>query len=120
MPRCSGPMPDASLSCAPARTSLYRRDEPVRLLVTRPEPDNEHSADVLRAQGHVVLLAPALRVEHLAPDLGTGPWSALALTSANAARAIARHPCRAELIPLPVYVVGQRTAAIARAAGFSD
>jgi uroporphyrinogen-III synthase len=66
-----------------------------------------------------VLLAPLLRVETI-PDaaLGPGPWSALAITSVNAARAIAQHARRGELLPLPVFAVGKRSAEAAREAGF--
>jgi uroporphyrinogen-III synthase len=93
----------------------------VRLLVTRPDPDGERTAATLRARGCEVLVAPLLRVELLADAaLGTVPWSALAMTSANAAHAIGRHPRRAELMPLTVFAVGRRTADAARAAGFGD
>ena len=64
----------------------------MRLLVTRPEPDNERTAAELRARGHEVMLAPMLRVEPVIDaDLGTGPWAAVLITSANGARAIAPH-----------------------------
>jgi uroporphyrinogen-III synthase len=93
----------------------------VRLLVTRPEPDGARTAAALRAHGHEALLAPLMRVEALTDaDLGIGPWSALAFTSANAARTIARHPRRAELTGLPAFAVGGRTADAVRAAGFDD
>ena len=93
----------------------------MRLLVTRPEPDGEHTAAALRAMGHDVLLAPLLRIETI-PDaeLGTGPFAAILLTSANGARAIATHPRRGELATLPVLAVGPGSAEAARAAGFSD
>jgi uroporphyrinogen-III synthase len=93
----------------------------MRLLVTRPEPDGERTAAELRRRGHEAMLAPLLRVETVAnADLGEGPWAAILLTSANGARAIAGHPRRAELLPLPVLAVGQASAAAARDAGFSD
>jgi uroporphyrinogen-III synthase len=93
----------------------------VRLLVTRPDPDGERTAATLRARGCEVLVAPLLQVELLADAvLGAGPWSALAMTSANAAHAARRHPRHAELTPLPVFAVGRRTADAARAAGFGD
>jgi len=82
----------------------------VRILVTRPKPEGEHTAATLRARGCEVLVAPLLSLELLAPDLGEGPWGALVLTSANAANAIERHPRRAELSALPVFTVGGRTA----------
>jgi uroporphyrinogen-III synthase len=93
----------------------------VRLLVTRPDPDGERTAVTLRARGCEVLVAPLRQVELLADAvLGVGPWSALAMTSANAALAARRHPRHAELTPLPVFAVGRRTADAARAAGFGD
>jgi uroporphyrinogen-III synthase len=93
----------------------------MRLLVTRPEPDSERTAMELRARGHELTLAPLLRVEPAAnAELGPGPWTAILLTSANAARAIAAHPRRGELVPLPVLTVGQSSAAAARGAGFLD
>ena len=79
----------------------------MRLLVTRPEPDNERTAAALRARGHEVMLAPLLRIEAVADaDLGAPPWAAILLTSANGARAIAGHPRRGELLALPVLAVG--------------
>lgn len=112
-------MPGTSSSAAAALISSPRRDA-VRVVVTRPEPDGERTAAKLRARGCDVLLAPLLGVVLLdCADLGAGPWSAVAMTSANAARAIANHPRLAELLRLPVFTVGRRTAAAARAAGFT-
>jgi uroporphyrinogen-III synthase len=93
----------------------------MRLLVTRPEEGGEHSATILRARGHDVLLAPLLRIEPIAgADLGAPPWSAILLSSANAARAIADHPRMGELDLLPALAVGRRTAEVARTVGFVD
>jgi uroporphyrinogen-III synthase len=91
----------------------------VRLLVTRPQEDGERTAAALRARGHAVLVAPLLRIEAVAADLGPGPFGAVVTTSANAARALAQHPRLGELRGLPLYTVGQRSAEAARAAGFS-
>jgi uroporphyrinogen-III synthase len=93
----------------------------MRLLVTRPEPDNVRTAAALRAKGYEVVLAPLLHIESIAhADLGAPPWAAILLTSANGARAIADHPRRAELIALPVLAVGRSSAEAARAVGFTD
>ena len=93
----------------------------MRLLVTRPEPDNARTAAVLRAKGHEVVLAPLLHIEAVADaDLGAPPWAAILLTSANGARAVADHPRQAELIALPVLTVGRSSADAARAGGFAD
>ena len=67
----------------------------MRLLVTRPEPDNARTAAFLREHGHEVVLSPLLRIETVDADLGSPPWVALILTSANGARAVTRHPRRA-------------------------
>jgi uroporphyrinogen-III synthase len=93
----------------------------VRLLVTRPEPDGERTAAVLRARGHEVMVAALLRVAAIADaDLGAGPHAGVIITSANAARALAAHPRRAELARLPAFAVGRRSAEAVRAAGFGD
>jgi uroporphyrinogen-III synthase len=93
----------------------------MRLLVTRPEPDNARTAAQLRAKGREVVLAPLLHIEPIAhADLGAPPWAAILLTSANGARSLADHPRRAELIALPVLAVGRASAEAARAAGFAD
>jgi uroporphyrinogen-III synthase len=93
----------------------------MRLLVTRPEPDNQRIAAALRALGHEVMLAPLLRIETIVDtELGSSPWSAVLLTSANGARAMAAHPRHDELAALPVLAVGGGSAEAARAAGFAD
>jgi uroporphyrinogen-III synthase len=92
----------------------------VRLLVTRPEPDGERTAASLRARGHEVTLAPLLRIDAVDFELPGGPLSAVVMTSANAARAIARHPRRETLTALRAFTVGRHTAEAARAAGFRE
>jgi uroporphyrinogen-III synthase len=91
----------------------------VRLLVTRPQADGERTAAKLRALGHVVEVAPLLRLEPAErAEIGAGPFGAIAITSANALHAVVRHPRGAELRALPVFTVGRRTAEAARAMGF--
>lgn len=90
----------------------------MRLLVTRPEPDCECTAVRLRAHGHDAIVAPLLRIEFLSPDFGPGPFAAVIVTSANAARALAVHPRRQELLRLAAYAVGRRSADAVREAGF--
>jgi len=93
----------------------------VRLLVTRPERDGERTATALRSRGHEVVHAAVMRIEIIADaEIGGGPWSALIMTSVNALRAVEAHARRAELMGLPIGVVGERSAAAARAAGFSE
>jgi uroporphyrinogen-III synthase len=90
----------------------------VRLLVTRPEADGARTAAALRARGHEVVLAPLLRIELVDFALPDEPWSAVVMTSANAARAVVNHPRRAALIAAEAFAVGRHTAEAARAAGF--
>lgn len=75
---------------------------------------------MLRARGHDVLMAPLLHIEALAVDLGAAAWGAVAITSANALRALERDPRLPELVGLPLFVVGRRTAEVARATGFRN
>jgi uroporphyrinogen-III synthase len=88
----------------------------MRVLVTRPDP--ARTAQALGARGHAALMAPLLRIETIESIFG-GPFAAVLLTSANAARAVSAHPRRAELQRLPAYAVGARSAEAARAAGFA-
>jgi uroporphyrinogen-III synthase len=93
----------------------------VRLLLTRPEPDAERTANALRARGHAVVFAPLMRIEPIADaEIGSGAWAALLITSANAARAIAVHERFERLRGLPVFAVGEHCAAAMRAVGFAD
>jgi uroporphyrinogen-III synthase len=93
----------------------------MRLLVTRPEPDAERTAAALQARGHSIVIAPLLRIEPLAGvAIGPGPWAAVLVTSANVAQAIAGHTRKADLLSLPVFAVGERTAQAMRALGCAN
>jgi uroporphyrinogen-III synthase len=89
------------------------------VLVTRPHPDNETTAATLRARGFDVLLAPILQFEPLAfqDDLDAG-YGAVIVTSANALRGFEQHPEGRRLLALPLFAVGEHTAAAARRVGF--
>jgi uroporphyrinogen-III synthase len=91
----------------------------MRVVVTRPEPQSEQTAAALRARGHDVLLGPLMKVEPIVADL-SGPWGGVVITSANALAAIAGDSVRDALLALPLFAVGRRSAAVARAAGFTD
>lgn len=91
------------------------------ILVTRPHPDNEATADVLRARGHAVLLAPVLKFEPVAfHDERETRYDGVIVTSANAIRGIAPQLPDLGLLDLPLFAVGEHTAAAARDAGFAD
>jgi len=91
----------------------------MRIVVTRPQADAERTASALRQRGHEVLVAPLMRVEPIAADLA-GRWGAVVITSANAPAAVNDNPARAALLKLKLFAVGERSAAAARAAGFTD
>jgi uroporphyrinogen-III synthase len=91
------------------------------VLVTRPHPDNEATAARLRSRGFEALLAPMLRFEPMSPsdDLAADYVGVLA-TSANALRAIDRQLAQSALLGLPLFAVGDHTAATARSLGFAE
>jgi uroporphyrinogen-III synthase len=92
----------------------------MRLLVTRPQPDGERMAVILRARGHEVTVASLLRIEPVEFELEGKDYSAVVMTSANAARMVAQGPLREKIAGLPALTVGRHTAEAARAAGFSQ
>lgn len=86
--------------------------------MTRARPGAEATAERLRALGHIPWVAPLLAVEALAQTpLSLEGAGALAFTSANAVRAFTEREPRRDL---PVFAVGETTAAAARAAGFAQ
>jgi uroporphyrinogen-III synthase len=90
------------------------------VLVTRPSPDDESTAASLRAKGYEVLLAPMLRFEAAAfHDDMDARYGAVIVTSANAVRGIEPHLKGHRLLELPLFAVGEHTAAAARRAGFT-
>lgn len=91
----------------------------MRLLVTRPEPEAARTAEALRARGHEVLVAPLMRIEPVDAAFD-GPWTAVVLTSARAVRAVGARLRDMEIMRLPAFTVGDRTAEAARAAGFGE
>jgi uroporphyrinogen-III synthase len=91
------------------------------VLVTRPQPDDEATAAGLRSKGFEVLLAPMLRFEPVAfQDDQDARYGAVIVTSANALRGIEPHLAGHRLLKLPLFAVGEHTAAAARRIGFSQ
>ncbi|MGB8401414.1 uroporphyrinogen-III synthase [Bradyrhizobium sp.] len=89
------------------------------VLVTRPHPDDEATAENLRARGFEVLQAPMLRFEPVPfHDDEEARYDALIVTSANALRAVEPQLAGSRLRALPLFAVGEHTGAAARAAGF--
>ncbi len=89
----------------------------MRLLVTRPREDAESLAALLRAAGHVPVIAPIMEVRvRPGPPLGLESLQAVIVTSANGVRALSQ---RSSERHVTVYAVGPQTAETAREAGFS-
>lgn len=89
-----------------------------RVVILRPQPGADATADAARALGLEVVLAPLFAVEPLdwtAPD--PAGFDALMLTSANAVRHAGRDLMR--YAALPLFVVGAASARAARAAGLT-
>lgn len=92
----------------------------VRLLVTRPEPDASETAARLNALDIDAVIEPLLIAETLATGLPEAAgFAALAVTSANALRALHDRGELQRFAALPVYAIGDRTAAVARGYGFA-
>ncbi|MFC5553174.1 uroporphyrinogen-III synthase [Methylobacterium iners] len=85
----------------------------MRIWVARPEPGATRTAERLAALGHDPLLAPVLAVTRAIGPPPEGDFAGLLLTSANAVPALAAQA----IAGVPVFAVGTRTAAAARAAG---
>jgi uroporphyrinogen-III synthase len=90
------------------------------VLVTRPHPDDEITAASLRVRGFEVLRAPMLRFEPVAfHDDMDARYGAVIVTSANALRGLTSNLKGHRLLELPLFAVGEHTAAAARRAGFT-
>jgi uroporphyrinogen-III synthase len=84
----------------------------MHVLVTRPEPQATRTAELLAERGHRTHAAPLAVIEPLEAELPAAvAVDAVLLTSANAVPALQAY------LHLPVYTVGDATAAAARAAG---
>ena len=93
----------------------------MRFLVTRPDPHGGRTAARLRAAGAGAVLAPMLQVvPEPAPELALAGIGALAVTSRVAIAMLAGRPDLDQLRGLPLFAVGDATAADARALGFTD
>ncbi|MCB1382618.1 MAG: uroporphyrinogen-III synthase [Notoacmeibacter sp.] len=92
----------------------------MRLLVTRPRPDADETAEHLRALGHDVIVAPLTVIDFAPePEIGFRP-AALLFTSRNGVRAASRWPIASGWRDIAVFAVGDRTATAAREAGFGS
>ncbi|CAH1649476.1 Uroporphyrinogen-III synthase [Hyphomicrobiales bacterium] len=88
----------------------------MRILVFRPKAAAERTAARLSLLGHQAVLAPATRIVPLDTPRPEGPFAAIVVGSANSFVIAADDAIRA----VPVIAVGERTAEVARARGFTD
>ena len=89
----------------------------MRVLVTRPAEDSLRTAQELVKLGHQAVVAPLFETRIVeGPELRLDDVQAILATSGNGIRALARQSHRRDV---PVFAVGTRTAAAARAAGFT-
>ena len=91
----------------------------MRLLVTRPRPEAERTAQALARRGHDALIAPMLEIEPVNADFNPASFDAIVITSANAVRSLVQAALQNSLLR-PVLAVGHQTAQAARDAGFLD
>lgn len=93
----------------------------MRLLVTRPQPDAQRTAERLQALGHSPVVEPLLTSVATAPPQFVERPGAIAVTSRNALRALRDWPQVANWRgSVALYAVGDATAALAREIGFAD
>jgi len=89
----------------------------MRVLITRPEEDAAHIADILKVRGHEGVIAPLLNVRfHDGPEISLDGIQAVLATSANGVRALARRTKRRDV---PLFAVGPQTEVEARIHGFA-
>lgn len=96
----------------------------MRVVVTRPEISAAKTAERLKRLGHDPMLLPLSRAMHhpqVAMDAVALPHSAIAVTSAEALRALAAIGSDLKIDrDIPLFAVGEKTAAAARSAGFGN
>ncbi|MBX3540364.1 MAG: uroporphyrinogen-III synthase [Chelatococcus sp.] len=88
----------------------------MRILVFRPKSAAERTAARLAVLGHEAVLAPATRIVPLDTPRPEGSFAAIVVGSANSFVIAADDAIR----DVPVIAVGERTAEVARARGFTD
>lgn len=102
--------------CAPTAQTTSLSDAPSGILITRPEPGASETAARVASLGYQPVVAPMLAIRTLrAPLPPSANVQAILATSGNAIPALPashRH--------LPLFAVGEATAARARRAGFSQ
>nr|WP_321461597.1 uroporphyrinogen-III synthase [uncultured Cohaesibacter sp.] len=89
----------------------------MKILVTRPEVDQQQTLAALQALGIETLSSPVMEIVPLAFDLPDDPWQGIIVTSRNGLRMLAEEQI-ASLRYFPLYCVGKRTGELAKRLGF--
>jgi uroporphyrinogen-III synthase len=92
----------------------------MRLIVTRAEPEAGETAARLIALGHEALIVPLTRIIFSEPPASPMRPDAIAVTSRNGVRALARWRQARAWTDVTLFAVGAATAEEARRAGFTD
>ena len=90
----------------------------MRILITRPEPDNTELKRFIEQHGHQVYAAPMLAFQEIEiawPDLSH--YDAVITTSKSAVRVLSKNQGNREM---PLYTVGEQSARLARQNGFTN
>lgn len=92
----------------------------MRLIVTRPEPDDDRTARALIRLGHQAILSPMLDIiVDPKAKIPKASYQAVLVTSSNAVRALAARTDRPFAPDTPLLAVGDQTALEAKRAGFT-
>lgn len=96
----------------------------MRLLVTRPRPAAESTAEKLKALGHEVTILPLMEAQHFPGAVQAAlerPHDGIAVTSAEAIRVLAAlGTALRPHLATPLFAVGEATALAAGGIGFID
>ncbi|MEP3275479.1 MAG: uroporphyrinogen-III synthase [Stappiaceae bacterium] len=93
----------------------------MRILLTRPADQALETAKLLEELGHQAVVAPLTEIHYRSgTDIDPARFTTIAVTSGRAVDALVKHPAFAELSQLPLYCVGDKTAAHAQAGGFGN
>jgi uroporphyrinogen-III synthase len=93
----------------------------MRLIVTRPEPEDMRTGRALMRLGHEAILSPMLDIVYdMKAVIPESDYQAIIVTSANAVRALAGRTTKPFAVDTPLLAVGDHTALEAKRAGFSE
>ena len=91
----------------------------MKVLVTRPIEDGAKTVERLKNKGVDAVLAPVTAITPTGQTPPSTPFDAVLISSANAIRHLSEE-ARTRLLNVPLFCVGEKTASVARAAGFTS